>query len=262
MARHRAAAPATRQPADARPRASSGAKHRSTGAAARTLPGWLELVLLLAVALVLSLVIKTWFVQMFFVPSESMQPLLQVDDRIMVQKVSYWAGDVERGDVVVFEDPGGWLQDTEEPEGLRRLLAVVGLYPTGGHLVKRVIGVGGDTVRCCDSEGRVTVNRVPLDESSYLPPGTDPSDLEFSVRVPEGRIWLMGDNRTNSEDSRYHRDLPGGGTVSVDRVVGKVWAIVWPLGHAQLLSRPETFDQSFDQTDQSLGFDGPGERGG
>jgi signal peptidase I len=242
MAKHRSATVARLRSANGRVRTAEPPRHRSD-APQRTVPGWLEFVLLLAVALALSLVIKTWFVQMFFVPSESMEPLLQVDDRLLVQKVSYWAGDVERGDVVVFEDPGGWLQETEEPEGLRRLLAAVGLYPTGGHLVKRVIGVGGDTVACCDDEGRVTVNGVALDETSYLPPGVDPSDQEFSVRVPDGRIWLMGDNRSNSEDARFHRDLPGDGTVSTDRVVGKVWAIVWPLGHASVLDRPDTFDQ-------------------
>jgi signal peptidase I len=245
MPKHRSVTVARHRSANGRVRtAPPPPRHRSTGPE-RAIPGWLEMVLLLVVALVLSLAIKTWFVQMFFVPSESMEELLQVDDRILVQKVSYWGGDVERGDVVVFEDPGGWLQDTQEPTGLRRLLVAVGLYPTGGHLVKRVIGVGGDTVACCDSEGRVTVNGVALDESSYLPPGVDPSEQEFSARVPEGRIWLMGDNRSNSEDSRFHRDLPGDGTVSAERVVGKVWAVVWPISRVDLLTTPDTFDQDF-----------------
>jgi signal peptidase I len=249
MPKHRSVTVARHRSANGRVRpAPPPPRHRSRGQE-RAIPGWLEMVLLLAVALVLSLAIKTWFVQMFFVPSESMEPLLLVDDRILVQKVSYWAGDVERGDVVVFEDPGGWLQDAEEPQGLQKLLSAVGLYPTGGHLVKRVIGIGGDTVACCDSDGRVTVNKVALDESSYLPPGVDPSDQEFSVRVPEGRIWLMGDNRSNSEDSRFHRDLPGGGTVAVDRVVGKVWAVVWPLRRLDHLTTPATFEQDFDGSD-------------
>ncbi len=247
MAKHRSAAVAAQRAANGRLHTAPPApRHRSTGPE-RTIPGWLELVLLLAVALLLSLAIKTWFVQMFFVPSESMEPLLLVDDRIVVQKVSYWGGgEVDRGDVVVFEDPGGWLQDTQEPQGPRKILAAVGLYPSGGHLVKRVIGVGGDKVACCDSEGRVTVNGVALDEASYLPPGVAPSDRGFSVRVPKGRIWLMGDNRSNSEDSRFHRDLPGDGTVSVDRVVGKVWAVVWPLRHIDHLTTPETFEQDFE----------------
>ncbi len=209
----------------------------------RRIPGWVEAVLLVVLALGLSLAIKTFFVQMFFVPSESMEPGLITNDRILVQKVTYWTGDVERGDVVVFEDPGGWLAPPEPLTGLQKVLSTVGLYPTGGHLVKRVIGVGGDEVRCCDRRDRVTVNGIPLDETDYLPPGVAPSTKRFRVTVPEGRIWLMGDNRSNSEDSRYHQDLPGKGTVSTDRVVGKVWGIVWPLGRFEVLDRPDTFAQ-------------------
>jgi signal peptidase I len=211
----------------------------------RPLPVWAETIVLLVLALVVSAVIKTFFVQMFFVPSGSMNPLFVDDDRILVQKISYWAGSVHRGDVVVFDDPGGrWLGS----EGVPRLtpvqkgLSEVGLYPTGGHLVKRVIGVGGDRVACCDSSGRVTVNGVPLEERSYIMPGAQPSEKRFAVTVPKGRLWVMGDNRGNSEDSRFHRDLPGGGTVPDQDVVGKVWAIVWPLGRAHLLHEPKTFD--------------------
>ena len=209
----------------------------------RRIPGWLELVLLLVTALGLSLLIKTFFVQMFFVPSESMEPLLVKDDRILVQKVSYWTKDVQRGDVIVFRDPGGWLGPQPPLNPLQKALSTVGLYPTGGHLVKRVIGVGGDQVRCCDNEGHVTVNGVPLDETDYIKKGSTPSDRKFDVKIPEGRLWVMGDNRSNSEDSRYHQRLPGGGTISVDDVVGKVWAIVWPLDRFDVLERPATFDQ-------------------
>jgi signal peptidase I len=186
-------------------------------------------------------------VQMFFVPSGSMRPLFVDNDRILVQKVSYWTGSVKRGDVVVFDDPGGqWLGSEGVPRlsPLQKGLSEVGLYPTGGHLVKRVIGIGGDEVACCDSSGRVTVNGVALDEKSYVMPGSPPSERPFHVTVPKGRIWVMGDNRSNSEDSRFHRDLPGGGSVPDQDVVGKVWAIVWPLGRAHLLHEPSTFENS------------------
>lgn len=207
----------------------------------RRVPAWAELLLLLVTALALSVLVKTFLVQMFFVPSESMEPLFVADDRIMVEKVSTWRGDVERGDVVVFEDPGGWLGPGPELTGVQEVLSAIGLYPTGGHLVKRVIAVGGDEVVCCDREGRMTVNGVALEESAYLPQGTEPSSREFTVTVPEGRLWVMGDNRGNSQDSRYHQDLEGGGSIPEDAVVGKVWAIVWPFGRAELVDRPDTF---------------------
>lgn len=211
----------------------------------RPLPVWAETIVLLVLALVVSAVIKTFFVQMFFVPSGSMRPLFVDDDRILVQKISYWAGPVKRGDVVVFDDPGGrWLGSEGVPRlsTLQKGLSEVGLYPTGGHLVKRVIGIGGDRVACCDTAGRVTVNGVPLNEKSYVAPGSPPSERPFHVTVPKGRIWVMGDNRGNSEDSRFHTDLPGGGAVPDDDVVGKVWAIVWPFRRAHLLHEPATFE--------------------
>lgn len=202
----------------------------------RRIPGWLEVVLLVVGALVFSIVLKAYVLAMFFVPSESMEQTLRIDDRILVEKVSYWRGEVERGDVVVFRDPGGWL--TEEPvlSPLQQVLSVVGLYPTGGHLVKRVIAVGGDRVACCDA-GRVTVNGVPVDESAYLDRPRRASQQEFSVQVPPGRLWVMGDNRANSEDSRFHQGEDRG-TIAADDVVGKVWAVVWPLGHLGLLGDP------------------------
>ena len=109
--------------------------------------------------------------------------------------------------------------------------------------MKRVIGVGGDEVRCCDADGKITVNGVPLEEKSYISKDSVPSERKFDVKVPQGRLWVMGDNRGNSEDSRYHQRLRGAGTISVDDVVGKVWAIVWPLGRFEVLQRPATFDQ-------------------
>ena len=211
----------------------------------RSLPLWAETVLLVVLALVVSAVVKTFFVQMFFVPSGSMRPLFVDDDRILVQKISYWTHGVQRGDVVVFDDPGGrWLGAEGAPRltPVQKGLSEIGLYPTGGHLVKRVIGIGGDRVSCCDKQGRVTVNGVPLNEKRFIMKGAQPSERRFDVTVPKGRIWVMGDNRGNSEDSRFHQDLPGHGTVPVKDVVGKVWAIVWPFGRAHLIHEPKTFE--------------------
>jgi len=201
-------------------------------------------------ALAVAVITKTFFVQSFFVPSGSMQPLLQggepgsTDDRILVEKVSYWNGDIARGDVVVFDDSQGWLgvlgQQPTDP--LRTALEAFGLFPTGGHLVKRVIGLPGDTVACCDAKGRVTVNGEALDEGDYLGEGTRPSEVDFSVDVPEDHLWMMGDNRQNSQDSRAHIREPGGGFVPVDDVVGKVQAIVWPADRFRLVQRPDTYD--------------------
>ena len=205
------------------------------------MPWWQETFLLLALALVASILVKAFFIQMFFVPSASMHPTLVENDRILVEKVSHWDGQVDRGDVVVFQDPGGWLDTTPQPTGFQKFLALLGLYPEGGHLVKRVIGVGGDHVVCCDKRGRIKVNGVPLYEKDHLPKGTAPSLRRFNVHVPQDAIWVMGDNRSNSEDSRYHQDQPGRGTVPEKDVVGRVWAIVWPLDRIQVLHRPDTF---------------------
>lgn len=216
-----------------------------TGGRRPPLPIWQELLLLLGVALVLAILIKAFFVQAFYIPSASMNDTLVRNDRILVEKVSSWgAGGPHRGDVVVFSDPGGWLDPAESrppTSPVARALETIGLYPTGGHLVKRVIGVGGDEVRCCDGRGRMTVNGVPLDERSYLAAGQLPSLVRFDVRVATGYIWVQGDNRSDSADSRVHLGDPGGGQVPVDDVVGKVFAVAWPLGHAKTLSTPPTF---------------------
>lgn len=210
------------------------------------MPLWQETLLLLVLALLLAIVIKSLFVQAFYIPSPSMEPQFVLNDRILVQKVSYWGGgSPKRGDIVVFSDPGGWLDASESDTAhspFTKVMEKIGLYPTGGHLVKRVIGIGGDRVVCCDSQGRLTVNGKALNEKSYLPHGTSPSLKKFDVRVPAGHLWLMGDNRSDSYDSRGHMGDPGHGFVDQKLVVGKVFALIWPLKHAQLIHRPSTFD--------------------
>jgi signal peptidase I len=208
----------------------------------RKLNWWQESLLLLGLALVTSIVVKAFLMQMFFVPSASMRPELIEQDRILVEKISTWDGEVDRGDVVVFEDPGGWLGATPEPNGFQQLLSIVGLYPEGGHLVKRVVAVGGDRVVCCGKQGRITVNGVPLEEGDYLRDGVRPSEKQFDVVVPDDAVWVMGDNRSNSQDSRFHLGQPGGGTVPLDNVVGKVWAIVWPTSRMEILDTPPTYE--------------------
>ena len=222
------------------------------------LPVWQETILLLGIALVLAIVIKALFVQAFYIPSESMEPGLVQNDRILVEKPSYWLGGTpERGDVVVFKDPGGWLNGAEAagPTGLAaKTLSKVGLYPTGGHLVKRVIGVEGDVIKCCDDQGRLLVNGQPLDEKDYARlggaecygPMVGNCDWEVGP-VPKGQIFVMGDNRNNSADSSYHMcppkatDCTRNPYVDVDDVVGKVSVLLWPSDRFHLLHRPDAF---------------------
>jgi signal peptidase I len=207
-----------------------------------------EVAVVLGMALLLSLLIKTFLVQAFFIPSPSMENTLLVGDRVLVSKLTPGIFDLHRGDVVVFKDPGGWLsaeQLTPPPpdEGVgatvRRTLSFVGLLPqdAGEHLIKRVIGIGGDHVQCCDAKGRVEVNGVAIDETSYLFPGASPSEKPFDVQVPYGYLWVMGDNRPVSADSRLHRAL-NNGMVPVHDVVGKAFVIVWPFDRAGGLGIP------------------------
>jgi signal peptidase I len=208
------------------------------------LPVWQETLLLLGTAVVMALIIKTFFLQAFYIPSGSMRQTLEVNDRILVQKVSYWFGDVERGDVVVFDDPANWLaqEDARTADNLLTSgLAKIGLYPTGGHLVKRVIGVGGDTVQC--EGGQVLVNGAALEESSYVTlPDQACAGAWGPIEVPDEHIWVMGDNRNQSADSRVHLGDPGGGSIPVDDVVGKVFVVVWPISRWDFIGRPDSFD--------------------
>jgi len=209
---------------------------------------WKELPLLIGIALVLALLIKTFLVQAFSIPSESMMNTLQRGDRVLVDKLTPWFGsEPERGEVVVFHDPGGWLegQETPDPNVVQKFLSFIGLMPSAEEkdLIKRVIAVGGDTVSCKEG-GKVVLNGVALDETSYLYPGSVPCQDSFGpIKVPEGRIWVMGDNRQNSLDSRFHQQLPGGGTVANDQVVGRAVVIAWPVTRWATLPVPDIFDQ-------------------
>lgn len=156
------------------------------------------------------------------------------------------------GDVVVFKDPGGWLADEqtgtkkEDPVVVKQVkegLTFIGLLPSDNEkdLIKRVVGVGGDRVVCCDTQGRVTVNGAPLEEGAYLYPGNEPSSTAFDITVPQGRLWVMGDHRANSADSRAHQNTDYGGTVSESEVVGRAMVIAWPVGHVVRLKEPQTF---------------------
>lgn len=212
-----------------------------------SLPIWQETLLLLGVAVVLAVLIKALLVQAFYIPSESMEPGLVENDRILVQKWSYWTGAPRRGDIVVFEDPGGWLgpeESTGPSNGFTEVLAKLGLFPSGGHLVKRVIAVAGDTVTCCDGEGRIAVNGQPIDETGYVKdeagvdcagPMTGNCDWTAGP-VPEGHVFVMGDNRAHSADSTVHMCtagetdcVPGREFVDDDLIVGKVFVLLWPF---------------------------------
>ncbi|AEG43960.1 signal peptidase I [Isoptericola variabilis] len=226
-------------------------EHRSSGHAGRRRRsrglGFLrETAIIVVSALVLSWLIKSFLVQAFFIPSASMEDTLIEGDRVMVSRLVPTVLDVHRGDVVVFKDPGGWLDPVEPvdhgPVGnaITDVMTFVGLLPqdTGEHLIKRVIGVPGDQVTCCDAEGRVSVNGVPIDEERYVKPGSEPSEVDFAVTVPDGMLFVMGDNRQNSRDSRYNTGNPGGGFVPMSNVVGTAFATVWPFDRATLLRNP------------------------
>lgn len=213
----------------------------STGPAGRFVRFIVETVLLVVVAVTVAALLRMFVVQAFVVPSGSMLPTIEQTDRIVVSKLSK----LDRGEVVVFEDPGGWLPAAERPaphtSPISRALEFVGVLPATdtGYLVKRLIGLPGDRVACCDPGGRVTVNGEPLREG-YVYNGNAPSIERFDVTVPRNAIWVMGDNRPNSGDSRPHLN-DGTAFVPMDNVVGSAFAIVWPLSDVDGLDSPSTF---------------------
>jgi signal peptidase I len=176
-------------------------------------------------------------VQFFYIPSGSMQNTLQVNDRVAVNKIPFLAKSIKRGDVVVFRDPANWLPiPVEEVSGnkiiskAKEALVFSGVLPNPAkqYLVKRVIGVAGDKIICCDKGGGLTINGKKTNEP-YIFAGNKPSELKFNVTVPEGKIWVMGDHRGASADSRYHQDDVNNGMVPVSKVTGRVFGILWPF---------------------------------
>lgn len=212
-----------------------------------------DLLVIFVVAVLVSFLIKTFLIRSFFIPSQSMEETLVKDDRIIVNQLVPEVTPLERGDVVVFRDPGGWLParvEVDQPPLVAAVdwfLAFVGLAApdSNDHLVKRLIGLPGDHVVCCNALGQMSVNDVPLDEPYVaLPPGdTKVSADDFDVIVPDGSLWVMGDNRYNSKDSRYNGETPLKGFVPIDNVVGRAFVVSWPIDHwAWLGNYPEVFD--------------------
>ena len=208
-----------------------------------------DLIIIVVIAFLASYALKTFLIRSFYIPSGSMKDTLQVNDRILVNQLVPTVQDVERGDIIVFTDPGGWLHPQAMPEpssGVRKILEQVGLVAevTDEYVVKRVIGVGGDRVVCCDANGLVTINDVPIREPYVLLPegATNVSRDGFDVTVPEGSFWVMGDNRYASQDSRYNQDQPGKGFVREDEVVGRAFLLNWPFDRFGFIdSYPDVF---------------------
>ena len=207
---------------------------------------WAETAIILVFALAVAVLVRLFLVQAFYVPSSSMENTLQRGDRIIASKVTTSLTGVSRGEVVVFRDPGTWLPDPPPPPGgvagaLRTVLTFIGLLPadSGKDLVKRVIGIGGDRIVCCDEVGRIVLNGKPLIEP-YIKPGDGTDQVIFDVVVPAGGVFVMGDNRANSRDSRYHLD-ENDGAVPESNIVGRVVLIAWPLGRFGTVPIPDMF---------------------
>lgn len=202
-----------------------------------------EFPILIVVALVVSLLIKVFLVQFFFIPSGSMENTLQIQDRVAVNKIPFISRTIHRGDIVVFRDPANWLSEpfpSQSPiilEKLREGLVAVGILPNPAkqYLVKRVVGIGGDRVICCSKNQKLTINGKESTEP-YIFEGNAPSDMNFDVTVPTGKIWVMGDHRGASADSRYHQDDINKGMVPLNRITGRVVAVIWPFKNMKIIS--------------------------
>jgi signal peptidase I len=212
-------------------------------AAKRKRPFWRDLAVIVIAALVLTILLKTFVVQVFSIPSGSMENTLLPGDRILVNKMVYRFRPIERGDIVVFSGSGSWDPPTSAPSLWDRVTGLVGIAGPGTDYVKRVIGVPGDHVVCCNSLGQITVNGVALSERSYIYPEAAPSQIRFNITVPPDRLWVMGDNRADSDDSRYRLGDPGGGTIPESAVVGRAFVIIFPLSRITDLPIPSTFHQ-------------------
>ncbi|MEU6069896.1 signal peptidase I [Streptomyces sp. NPDC047082] len=181
--------------------------------------GWITLTLF--VCLLFLLLLNTFVVQPFQIPSGSMEQGLRIGDRVLVNKLAYRFGaEPRRGDVVVFDGTG---------------------YFGDADYIKRVVGVGGDHVVCCDKEGRIEVNGRSVDETAFLYPGDRASAVSFDVDVPDGTLFVLGDHRSDSSDSRDHLGSPGGGMIPVGDVIGRADWISWPVGHWRRLNRPAAY---------------------
>jgi signal peptidase I len=209
-----------------------------------------ELPILIVIALALALVIKTYAFQAYFIPSGSMENTLEIGDKVLVNKIVYHLRSIHRGDIVVFNGQGSWNPGPtpKTPNPVDRLYhAIIGLFgapPGQTDYIKRVIGTPGDHVVCCNAKGQVTVNGIALSETSYLYPGNSPSQTPFNITVPPGDLWVMGDHRAVSDDSRDHTGYPGGGSIPENMVVGRAFWIVWPPSRWRVLNIPATFEQS------------------
>lgn len=201
-----------------------------------------EVPVIIISALVVSVLVKTFLVHFFFIPSGSMENTLKVGDRIAVNKIATFWSDIKRGEVVVFKDPENWLgaaQVTKDSSPIGKIksgLEWVGVLPDPAkqYLIKRTIGVGGDHVVCCDKDGFLQVNGISVHEP-YIYPGNKPSDSNFDVTVPKGFIWVMGDHRGASADSRFHTNDSHKGMVPLKDVVGRAEFVIWPFNHLAFL---------------------------
>jgi signal peptidase I len=249
-------------PADAEPEkaeAEPGPADAKVSGGKRNRSFWRELPVLIVVALAIALLIKTFVVQAFYIPSSSMEDTLLIGDKVLVNKVVYHLRPIKAGDVIVFDGAGSWnpVPAAQPPSSdpivrlyhatlvplFHSIGGLFGTAPGQTDYIKRVIGVPGDHVACCNAQGDVTVNGVALHEKGYLYPGAQPSEIRFSDIVPRGRLWVMGDNRLVSDDSRLHRDDPGNGTIPENEVIGRAFMIVWPPSRWTILQVPSTFEQ-------------------